>query len=322
MFQRLNNIPLDSTTIFNTIKDAQDYSSNNGTAYSGQLIHVKDARSEKDILNKIPIYEENYFISILKDVIPICGFTYETIMLLIEILIDISNGIDAFYKIENLKSMIAKNTSLDIQTTEYTYEDQPQNPIFYNDNQIVLEYTKRYGDFNLKATIEGASYSTEFVTITDNGTERYFVILTLNEPPTYLSFNDASILRVIHMCDTSNLRSMEKMFYNCYSLLEINMDGWKTSNVTSMKLMFCCCYDLVSLDMSSFDVSNVTDLTDIFSACNSLSFINFKGWSLPENVSVHDYGAFEFTFSESNWYDHVNVDDCTLTTLRTLNKIL
>ena len=61
-FQRLTNSPLDATTVFDTLAQAQDYAANNPTAYSGQVIHVKDARTDEEILSDTNIYEESCYI--------------------------------------------------------------------------------------------------------------------------------------------------------------------------------------------------------------------------------------------------------------------
>ena len=48
-FQRLSGLPLDSTEIFDTLKQAEDYAMNGPTSYVGQVVYVKDVRSSREI---------------------------------------------------------------------------------------------------------------------------------------------------------------------------------------------------------------------------------------------------------------------------------
>ena len=64
-FQRLNETPLDETMIFDTLAQAEYYACCDPTAYSGQIIHVKDARTLEEI--KKVISDELYSAGILYD---------------------------------------------------------------------------------------------------------------------------------------------------------------------------------------------------------------------------------------------------------------
>lgn len=41
-YQRMNNFPLDASSLFTTLAALQDYALNNGTAYAGQICSVND----------------------------------------------------------------------------------------------------------------------------------------------------------------------------------------------------------------------------------------------------------------------------------------
>lgn len=64
--------------------------------------------------------------------------------------------------------------------------------------------------------------------------------------------------------DTSKVRDMSKMFYNCAYLSSIDVSGFNTSKVTDMSGMFGRCGSLRSIDVSGFDTSNVTDMSEMF----------------------------------------------------------
>ncbi|MBQ3947423.1 MAG: BspA family leucine-rich repeat surface protein, partial [Ruminococcus sp.] len=79
--------------------------------------------------------------------------------------------------------------------------------------------------------------------------------------------------------DSSKVKNMEKMFFECNGLQEINLSGFDTSNVTNMALTFCRCYNLKALDLSDFDTSKVVDMRSMFTAChwlNNLDISNFN----------------------------------------------
>ena len=110
-FQRLNDCPLDATTVFDTLAQAQDYAKNNPTAYRGQIIHVKDARTDKEIESGTFVYEESCFINSLKDVEPICSFTYEAMGVFFDLMYEILDGPteETKNKLDTLKEIMYDN---------------------------------------------------------------------------------------------------------------------------------------------------------------------------------------------------------------------
>ena len=114
-FQRLNNIPLDETTVFDTLVQAQDYAKNNHTAYRGQIIHIKDARTEEEIENDISIYEKSCYIDYYNEIKPICNFSQEDIDLFYDIMKDIITGQieNTMEKIDSLKYSIYDSYTYD-----------------------------------------------------------------------------------------------------------------------------------------------------------------------------------------------------------------
>ncbi|MCD8145014.1 MAG: BspA family leucine-rich repeat surface protein, partial [Oscillospiraceae bacterium] len=92
--------------------------------------------------------------------------------------------------------------------------------------------------------------------------------------------------------DTSNVTSMNGMFYYCCSLEELDVSGFDTSNVTDMAFMFAGCMDLTSLDVSSFDTSSVTDMYGMFALCTDLAQLDVSGF---DTSFVTDMGSM-FTY--------------------------
>lgn len=74
--------------------------------------------------------------------------------------------------------------------------------------------------------------------------------------------------------NTSNVTSMENMFYECNSLTSLDVSKFETSNVTNMSGMFSYCSSLTSLDVSKFNTSNVINMKQMFWCCSSIACLD------------------------------------------------
>ena len=90
--------------------------------------------------------------------------------------------------------------------------------------------------------------------------------------------------------DTSQVTSMESMFYSCSKLTSLDLSNFDTSAVTSMYSMFYSCSKLTSLDLSSFNVSNVINAINMFNNCEALTTI--IGTHTLEEVQAGTIKAF------------------------------
>ena len=61
---------------------------------------------------------------------------------------------------------------------------------------------------------------------------------------------------------------MERMFWECSSLKELNLSNFNTNNVTNMKGMFWECSSLKELNLSNFNTNNVTNMAGMFYGCS------------------------------------------------------
>ena len=73
--------------------------------------------------------------------------------------------------------------------------------------------------------------------------------------------------------NTSQVTTMERMFYGCRALTSLNVTGFDTSNVESMLYMFSGCSVLTTLDLSGFNTSKVKNMGYVFSSCANLETI-------------------------------------------------
>ena len=87
------------------------------------------------------------------------------------------------------------------------------------------------------------------------------------------------------------IRNGYRMFYECYSLKELDVSGFDTSKVTNMSEMFCSC-SLKELDVSGFDTSKVTNMSKMFMCCGSLTELDVSGFD-TSNVTKMDWMFYQ-----------------------------
>ena len=85
---------------------------------------------------------------------------------------------------------------------------------------------------------------------------------------------------------TSNVKSMNRLFYCCSNLESLDLSGWDTSNVNDMRWMFFYCSGLKSLDLSGWDTSKVIHMNGMFSYCKSLESLDLSGWDISNVVNM------------------------------------
>ena len=89
----------------------------------------------------------------------------------------------------------------------------------------------------------------------------------------------------------NNINNMFGMFSACSSLKELNLSNYNTNNVTNMKFMFSKCSSLKELNLSNFNTNNVTDMTKMFSRCSSLTELNLSNFN-TNNVTKMGFMFF------------------------------
>ena len=110
--------------------------------------------------------------------------------------------------------------------------------------------------------------------------------------------------------DTSKVTNMSSMFDGC-SLKELDVSGFDTSNVTNMSRMFMCCASLTELDVSGFDTSNVTNMDWMFYECRSLKELDVSGFDTSNVTNMgkmfSNCGSLVtiYASSSADWNHHV-----------------
>ncbi len=86
--------------------------------------------------------------------------------------------------------------------------------------------------------------------------------------------------------NTSNVTSMNSMFYSCKSLTNLDLSNFNTSNVTKMNYMFHFCSSLTSLDLNNFNTSNVTSMDSMFYSCRLLTTLDLSNFNTSNVTSM------------------------------------
>ena len=73
------------------------------------------------------------------------------------------------------------------------------------------------------------------------------------------------------------------MFCGCSSLTSLNLSNFNTTNVKSMNGMFYNYYCLTSLNLSNFNTNNVKSMSCMFYGCSSLTSLNLSNFNIFYN---------------------------------------
>ena len=100
----------------------------------------------------------------------------------------------------------------------------------------------------------------------------------------YMFYDCKSLINInLSNFNTENITDMSYMFYNCYSLNSINLSNFNTKKVENMKYMFYNCDSLTNINLSYFDTKHTFDMSYMFHYCNSLTSIDCSSFK-TENV--------------------------------------
>lgn len=118
-------------------------------------------------------------------------------------------------------------------------------------------------------------------------------------------------LTEVNYINSSNLISMNSMFYGCNNLTLLDLSNWSTNNVTDMSYMFALCWSLGALDLTSFNTSNVTNMKSMFSVCDGLTLLDLSNFDTKKVTDMN--GMFQtcksLTSLDVSSFDTSNVTD-------------
>ena len=112
----------------------------------------------------------------------------------------------------------------------------------------------------------------------------------------YLFYNCSSLISIdLSNLDFKNITDMSYMFYQCSSLINIDSSYLNSQNVKNMRYAFCNCTSLINIDLTYFNTQNVEDMCGMFSGCEALTDINLSFFN-TQNVKIMNH-MFSFCSS-------------------------
>ena len=116
-------------------------------------------------------------------------------------------------------------------------------------------------------------------------------------------------------CDTTDLTTFSRMFYDCDKLTSLDVSSLDTSKATNMRYMFGDCSSLQTLDVSNFDTSKVTNMYYMFGYCSSLQTLDVSNF---DTSKVTDMNAMFCYCSSLQTLDLTNFDTSKVTDMNAM----
>jgi surface protein len=113
--------------------------------------------------------------------------------------------------------------------------------------------------------------------------------------------------------DTSNIKSLRSMFYNCPKLTSIDITNFATKNIVDIAYLFYGCSSLPSVDLHNFNSKSIKVMVSLFDGCSSLTSIDlsffdtryvthinylFKGCSSLTSVDLSNFNTENVIYME------------------------
>ncbi len=128
----------------------------------------------------------------------------------------------------------------------------------------------------------------------------------------YEMSNLKSVIDMEQYLNTEDVADMSEMFYNCSSLLWLNVSNFNTANVEDMRAMFIMCSVLKILDVSSFNTEKVSDMRGMFAGCvdlKSLDLSSFNTFSVTDMTQMFTFDNNLATIYVSNGWSTASVNN-------------
>ena len=179
------------------------------------------------------------------------------------------------------------------------------------------DYSEKYSSIEIEIKPAKDKYG-NFIKINKENEIYYHIYFENNKEEIKRNYlNENENIGIIKIIIDYQIKSFEKLFYNCEcieyicfkkfcrnninnmglmfdgssSLKELNLSNFNTNNVTNMGLMFCGCSSLKELNLSNFNTNNVTNMGLMFCGCSSLKELNLSNFN-TNNVNDMKYMFF------------------------------
>ena len=127
----------------------------------------------------------------------------------------------------------------------------------------------------------------KFINIASNKYYQFLIHVYFNNNPKEIqqySIKKKDKIKSIKIVLDPEIKSFNKLFYECDSITKISFLRFKRKDITNMSQMFSLCTSLEELDLSKFNTDNVTDMSYMFSNCSSLKKLDLSNFN-TKNVT-------------------------------------
>ena len=101
----------------------------------------------------------------------------------------------------------------------------------------------------------------------------------------YMFYDCKSLINIdLSNFNAQNVTNMSNLFSGCSSLRNINLSNLNTQNVTNMESLFCDCSSLTNINLSNFDTQKVKNMSYMFYDCSSITKIYLSSFN-TQNVT-------------------------------------
>ena len=118
-------------------------------------------------------------------------------------------------------------------------------------------------------------------------------------------------IKGLNYLNTSEVKTMRKMFCGCSSLESLDLSNFNTEKVINMVDMFSGCSALTSLDVSSFNTKNVEDMSGLFYGLASLATLDISHFNTEKVTKMANMfcGCSALTSLDVSSFNTKNVED-------------
>ena len=124
-------------------------------------------------------------------------------------------------------------------------------------------------------------------------------------------FRGCSSIATVEFSDFEKVIDISKMFYQCYSLREVNFGGLVTTSVKTMESLFYYCSNLESINLISFNTKKVQNMKNMFHTCSSLTSLDLSNFDTSSVITMNSmfYNCIELTTIDVSNFNTSSVTD-------------
>ena len=218
---------------------------------------------------------------------------------------------------QDFKSIARIGTSPIYKTDSYAYFDNSTRTLsFYYDNKYFsrgngllyfdVEYLhpdKSYRNWHyIAAQVNKVVFGPSFIKVNLTSTANWFD-----------DMENLTEIEGLKYMNTSNVTTMNHMFYNCKSLKTVDVSSFNTQKVTNLSHFVRNCSSLTTLDLSNFNTSKVVNFEEMFKGCTSLTSLDISSFNTSNGEDMEEMfrNCSSLTTLDVSHFNTSNVEDFT-----------